>query len=196
MANAKDNAMNTATDNGNTDDMFQEETTHNELNRVELMNLTGKQLAKMAQPYSSKTLKVLEKTAKATLCDIILNKSENKPHEDKPHARESRTKSQTESFIENAVSLLEVMKRQRDDEPLNASAREIFTKQAVIYADQKATEGQMNVDKANTALFVISAGAILFDGLIGFKNSPTLFKKIKNKFFPQGKREIKSDDTK
>jgi hypothetical protein len=160
-------------------------------NRNNLMKLTGKELAKMAQPYSTKTLAVLEKTAKAKLCDLILAKEEKKPKEEKTHARAGRTTSETEQFIQTAVSLLDVMKRSRDEEPLNAMAKDIFTKQAVVYADAKVAADEMNVDKANTALFAISASALLFDGLIGFKNAPTLFSKVKNKFFPKADKKEK-----
>lgn len=192
MDNDMDNGMSSESDG-----MFEEETksTSSALNRNELMKLTGKELAKIAQPYSSKSLAVLEKTAKATLVDIILAKDE-KQKEEKQHARASRSTSETEQFIQTAVNLLDVMKRARDEEPLNAMAKEIFTKQAIVYADQKVANDEMNVDKANTALFAISTGALLFDGLVGFKNAPTLFNKIKNKIFKTKDQEQSKDDTK
>jgi len=185
MANVKDNDMNNDVNSG-IDGMFTDENVNNvknALNRNELMKLTGKELAKMAQPYSSKTLAVLEKTAKAKLCDLILAKDEKATKEEKPHARTARTQSDTEQFIQTAVNLLDVMKRARDEEPLNAMAKDVFTKQAVVYADAKVASDEMNVDKANNILLGLSAGALLIDGLIGFKNAPTLLGKLKNKFF-------------
>lgn len=158
------------------------------LNRNELMKLTGKQLAKMAQPYSTLQMTSLERMAKAKLCDIILNKTDKK-ESDEPtaHARTARSESQTEQFITTALTMFDMMKQNRDGEPINAVAKDIFKKQAVVYADEKISKDEMNIDKANTALFIISTGAILFDGLIGFKNAPGLISKIKNKYFNKKK---------
>ena len=161
------------------------------LNRNELMKLTGKELAKMAQPYSTLQLTSLERMAKAKLCDIILNKSDGKK-EDEPHARAARTESQTEQFINTALMLLDSFKTNRDGEPLNATAKEVFKKQAVVYADEKVKAGEIDLDKSNNTLLYLSAGALLFDGLVGFKNSPALLAKIKNKFFSKKK----ADDSK
>ncbi len=173
---------------------FEAEENTSALNRNELMKLTGKELAKMAQPYSTLNLTSLQRMSKAKLCDIILNKTDKKrDQEEKPHARTERTQSETEQFIETALVMLDVLKQNRDSEPLNATAKEIFKKQAVVYADEKIKNNEMNVDKANTALFFISGAAILYDGVIGFKNTPALFNKIKKKYFNKSK---KSDDTK
>ncbi len=185
--------------NDNYMDMGEElEEESNVLNRNELMKLPGKELAKMAQPYSTYKLNSLERMSKAKLCDIILNKGDKKPkdEDDKPHARSARTTSETEQFIDTALVMLDMMKRNRDHEPLNATAKDIFKKQAIVYADEKIKNNEMNVDKANNALFAIASAAILFDGLIGFKNSPTLFKKIKNKLFNKEKKVNGSNDPK
>ncbi len=186
--------------NEDIDNMFNDNATENSsnaLNRNELMELTGKELAKMAQPYSTLKLNSLERKSKAFLCDLIMNKSDNKAkEEEKPHARSSRTESQTEQFINTALVMLSVMKQNRDGEPLNATASDVFKKQAIVYADEKISKDEMNIDKANTALFIISTGALLFDGLIGFKNAPTLFTKLKNKYFNRGKKEETKHDTK
>ena len=170
------------------------ESEHETLNRNELMKLSGKELAKMAQPYSTLKLNSLERCSKAKLCDIIMKKGEPKKSEE-PKARTARTSSETEQFLETALVMLDVMKQNRDGEPLNATAKDIFKKQAVVYADEKIAEDKMNIDKANTALFVISTTALLFDGIIGFKNAPPLFNKIKNKFF-QGAKKEKANDSK
>lgn len=175
-------------------DMGQEtEENSSALNRNEMMKLTGKQLAKMAQPYSTLQLTSLERMSKAKLCDIILNKTDKKKDdEEKPHARTARSESQTEQFINTALMLLDSFKTNRDGEPLNATAKEVFKKQAIVYADEKVQAGEMNLDKSNNTLLYLSAGALLFDGLVGFKNSPALLAKIKNKFF----KKKKADDTK
>jgi len=183
--------MSKVTDNGSANGMAEEVEnllnedggSSNALNRNELMNLTGKDLAKMAAPYSTLQLNSLERKSKAYLCDLILNKGDEKQEDDKPHARAARSKSDTEQFIDTAVQLLDVLKRSRDDEPLNAMAKDIFVKQAVVYADEKVAANEMNVDKANTAIFVISAAALIYDGVIGFKNTPALLQKVKQKFF-------------
>ena len=168
------------------------------LNRNELMKLPGKELAKMAQPYSTYKLISLERMSKAKLCDIILNKGDKKKADDeeKPHARSARSASETEQFIDTALVMLDMLKRNRDNEPLNPTAKDIFKKQAVVYADEKIKNNELNVDKANTALFALAGAAILYDGIIGFKNTPTLFNKIKNKFFNKGKKASSEDDTK
>ncbi len=163
-----------------------EEMEHETLNRNELMELTAKQLAKMAQPYSTLQLNSLERMAKAKLCDIILKKSDKKK-EDEPHARTARTESQTEQFISTALLMLDGFKTNRDGEPLNATAKEIFKKQAVVYADEKVSSGEMDINKSSNALLFLSAGVLVFDGLIGFKNAPGLFQKMKSKFFNKKK---------
>ena len=167
------------------------------LNRNELMKLTGKELAKMAQPYSTLRLVSLERMSKAKLCDIILNKTDKKKEDDeKPNARAARSTSETEQFIDTALTMLDMLKRNRDHEPLNPVAKDIFKKQAVVYADEKIKNNELDVDKANTALFTLAGAAILYDGIIGFKNTPTLLNKIKNKFFNKGKKASSEDDTK
>lgn len=160
------------------------EADHETLNRNELMKLTGKELAKMAQPYSTLRMSSLERLSKAKLCDIILNKTDKKKdEEDKPHARVARSSSDTEQFIDTALTVLDMLKQNRDKEPLNATAKEIFRKQAIVYADEKIQNGEMSADKANNALFYLSAGVILYDGIIGISNTPTLLSKMKKKFF-------------
>jgi len=159
-----------------------EDMEHETLNRNELMELTGKQLAKMAQPYSTLQLNSLERMAKAKLCDIILNKTDKKKDDDKPHARTARTESQSEQFISTALLMLDGFKTNRDGEPLNATAKEIFKKQAIVYADEKVNSGEMDINKSSNALLFLSAGVLIFDGLIGFKNAPSLFQKVKNRF--------------
>ena len=200
MDNGMDTGMGTGSVTGeelDVENIFHEDINSSDgtaLNRNELMKLTGKKLARMAQPYSSKTLKVLEKTAKATLCDLIMSKSEKKPQEEnKTHARTGTAKSESENFIHMAVSMLDAMKRSRDEEPLNAMVTDIFTKQAVVYADEKVANDEMNINKANTALFAIAGGALLFDGLVGFRNAPTLFSKLKNKFFKKVDKKPKQE---
>lgn len=173
------------------DDYFTEDTQEsNALNRNELMKLTGKELAKLAQPYSTLQLNSLERIAKAKLCDMILAKSDTKK-DDEPKARTARTSSQSEQMIDTVLNILDVLKHNRDNEPLNATAKEIFKKQAVVYADEKIDAGEMDTDKASNMFLYLSAGAILFDGIIGFKNAPSLITKVKNKFSKK-----QSDDTK
>lgn len=184
-----DKGANSGMENG-----FHNEEETDVLNRNELMQLTGKQLAKKAAPYSTLKLITLEKKSKAELCDIILNKTDKKADEEKPAGRAARTSSETEQFIETALHMLSAIKQQRDGEPLNAMATDVFKKQAVAYTDEKISNDEININKASTALFAISATAIVFDGVIGFKNAPTLFSKIKNKFFNRGKKQ--ANDTK
>ncbi len=176
------------------DNMFHEDTDGNKLNRNELMKFIGRDLAKMAKPYSTKTIKSLESLSKPKLCDIILNKSD-KPKEETTHARAAQSSSQTEQFIGTALMMLSAMKQNRDGEPLNAMASDVFKKQAVVYADDKVKAGEMDIDKSSNVLLYLSAGAILFDGLIGFKNAPGLITKLKNKFTKRPGQK-KEDDSK
>lgn len=197
MDNATDNGMDNGLDSATKAEInsqFQEDAQESTLNRNQLMDLPTKKLAKMAQPYSTKTLKTLEKTAKSTLCDLILNKGDGKPKEETTYARTGTAQSETEQFIGTALMMLSAMKQNRDGEPLNAMAAEVFKKQAVVYADDKVKNGEMDINKSSNALLYISAGAILFDGLIGFKNTPTLFQKIKDKFTKRPGQ--KKDDSK
>ncbi|DAB27340.1 MAG: hypothetical protein A2513_04410 [Sulfurimonas sp. RIFOXYD12_FULL_33_39] len=176
------------------DGQFNDGQDSSKLNRNQLMELTGKELAKMAQPYSTKTLKTLEKTAKAELCDLILGKGVTDLEEKETHARAARTESETEQFISTALMMLSAMKQNRDGEPLNAMASEVFKKQAVVYADDKVKNGQMDINKSSIALLYISGAALLFDSLVGFKNAPGLIQKLKNKFLHVKKN--KADDSK
>jgi len=176
--------------NDEIDDFFADDTQESHaINRNELMKLTGKQLAKKAQPYSTLQLNSLERLAKAKLCDMILAKSDTKKDEE-PKARTARTASNSEQMIETVLNVLDMIKHSRDNEPLNATAKEIFKKQAVVYADEKIQAGEMDTNKASNMFLYLSAGAILFDGIIGFKNAPSLITKLKSKFTK------KSDDTK
>lgn len=194
-----DSGVGTGTEN-EVENYFHEDTDADNgsaLNRAELMKLTGRQLAPLAQPYSDKSLKTLEKTAKPTLCDLILNKGDKKAQDEKePTARTGTAKSETETLIATAINMLEMIKRSRDDEPLNPIAKDICTKQLIVYADEKVKSDEMNVDKANNLFLVLSTGALLYDGIIGFKNTPALFSKLKNKFFKSEDKKAKDNDTK
>lgn len=166
------------------------------LNRNDLMQLTGKQLAKKAAPYSTLQLNSLERKSKAWLCDLILSKGQSEEKiEEQPFARAARTESQTETFINIFLSTLDHVKQTRDHEPLNPVAKQIFQKQAIVYTDEKIKNEEININKANNVLLYGVGAFILFDGLIGIKNSPALAMKIKN-FFSKRKKEQKSDDTK
>ena len=151
------------------------------LNRNELMQKTGKELAKMAAPYSELQLNTLERKSKAELCDIILNRG-SEAKEEKTHARAGRTESQTEQFITGLLMALDVMKQNRDGEPLHPVAKQIFNKQAIVYADEKIKKDELDVNKANNFLLYGVGAFLLFDAVVGVKNSPALLAKAKNLF--------------
>jgi hypothetical protein len=165
----------------------------NALNRNELMKLTGKELAKLAVPYSTLKLNTLESKSKSDLCDIILNKNDARQQDDKPIARSARTQGETEQFISGLLSMLDVVKHSRDDEPLHVTAKEIFKKQAIAFVDKKQDSEAVNIDKANTLLFVGVGAFIAFDAFIGIKNAPTMLSKLKGKLF---KKNVDKNDSK
>lgn len=160
------------------------------LNRVELMELSGKDLAAMALPYSSKKISTLERMAKADLCDIIMNGREA-PKDDAPKSRAARTQSQTEELVDIIIGFLDAIKRARDDEPLNPLAVDIVRKQAVIKVDEKVKSEQLDINTASNVMLFGAGAFLLFDAFYGVSNSPTLLHGMKKKFFGE-KKEAKS----
>lgn len=157
------------------------------LSRDELMKMTAKELAPLAKPKSSLTIKTLERRPKPFLCDIILDIHKE---EDKPKARASQSTSESEDMISFALQTLEAMKQNRENQEatLHPIAKELFKSSAVNKVDEARADGSINTDKMNTAIFALSGTALVIDGLIGFDNVPKLFNKMKTKF--------KKDDTK
>jgi hypothetical protein len=158
------------------------------LNRNELMQLTGKELAKMAAPYSELRLNTLERKPKAELCDIIMQQGQPQEKDEKPNARAARTESQTEQFINGVLNVLDVLKQNRDGEQLHPVAKQIFQKQAIAYTDEKIQSGDVDINKTSNLMLYGVTAYLLFDGLVGVKNSPTLFRRARN-FFQKRKEK-------
>ncbi len=183
--------MNNGTDNGlgNVEEMDEmdspfvekEQSEGNALNRTELMQKTAKELALLAMPYVALKESTLQKMAKADLCDIIMSKGQSKDKKEST-ARASRSTSDSEAIINTFLMMIESFKLKRESEPLNAVAKEIFKNNAVNIVDKKVDEEAVSSHGLNTAVTVITAGFLLLDGLVGLKNVPSLFSKIKGKF--------------
>ena len=108
------------------EDPFKEEKSENKYNRSELMKLTGRELAKLANPLSKFQLSTLNGMSKKDLCDIILGIK--KEDEKKPKARFTSVKSDSENVIEIALNSLLAIKKARDGESaiINPIAHELF----------------------------------------------------------------------
>jgi len=157
-----------------------EKVENNPLNRTDLMKLSGKELAKMAQSKSSLMYITLQKKSKAYLCDVILGIEKD---EEKPKARATQNTSDSDDIISFLLNTLESIKQNRDNQEarLNPMAKEVFKQSAVSKVDEARASGTLNSDKFNNVLLAVSGTALVIDGLIGFKNVPGVFSKIKNK---------------
>ncbi len=151
------------------------------LTRTELMDKTGKVLAKLAMPYTTLKETTLSKLSKAELCDIILSKGTNKS-EKESKGRASRTKSDSEAIIDTILSIAESFKLKREHDTLNATAKQIFKNNAINIVDQKVSEEAISSHGVNTTVAVFAGIFLLADGLIGIANIPSFFSKLKGKF--------------
>jgi len=151
------------------------------INRTELMQKTAKELSILAMPYVALKESTLQKMAKSDLCDIILSKGQSKEKKEST-ARASRTQSDSEAIISTLLMMVESFKVKRENEPLNAAAKEIFKNNAINIVDKKVDDETVSSHGVNTAVTVLTAGFLLVDGLIGLKNVPSFFSKIKSKF--------------
>ncbi len=160
---------------------FEDEKQDKKYNRSELMKLTGRELAKLAKPFSKFQITTLSGMSKPDLCDIILGLK--KEDDKKPKARFTATKSESENIIDLTLNTLLTIKKARDGDnaTINPIAHELFKSSAVSKVDKARASDTLNNDKINTAIFAISSAAILVDTLIGFDKVPGLFKKIRDK---------------
>ncbi|MDX1808304.1 MAG: hypothetical protein R3331_02065 [Sulfurospirillaceae bacterium] len=150
------------------------------ITRTELMEKTGKELAKMALPYTTWKESTLSKLSKPELCDIILTKGANKEQQE-PRARAARATSDSEAIIETFLAIAESFKLKREKEPLNATAKQIFKNNAVNLVDKKVEEETLSSHGVNVTVAFIAGTFLAIDGLIGLANIPTFFSKIKSK---------------
>ncbi len=182
--NKQDNKLN------NIEDPF-EKNSEKKYNRTELMKLTGKELAKIAEPFSKFKHTTLSGMGKPALCDIILGLK--KDEDKKPKARSTLSKSESEAMIDLALeTLLKIKKgREGDQAVINPIAHELFKTTAVSKVDNARTNNSLSNEKFNTAIFVASSAAVLVDTLIGFDKVPSLFKKIQNKIKKKNEADSK-----
>ncbi len=180
---SENNSGESKVDNKSTDikNPFEDEKQDKKYNRNELMKLTGRELAKLAKPFSKFQITTLFGMSKSDLCDIILGLK--KEDDKKPKARFTATKSESENIIDIALNTLLTIKKAREGEnaDINPIAHELFKSSAVSKVDQARASDTLSNDKINTAIFAISSAAILVDTLIGFDKVPGLFKKIRDK---------------
>ncbi len=154
------------------------------LTRADLEKKTGKQLAKLAHPLqkgNKVSLKTLEGKSKTYLIDIILGIEEEKEQTSKGRAPQNQ--SESADILDVALNVLHGIKMQREGEKasLNPIAAELFKNSAVNEVDKARAEGTLQTDKFNTLILCASGTALVVDGVIGFKNIPTLFNKLKSK---------------
>ena len=142
--------------------------------RAELMQKTGKELAKMAKPFTSLSETTLSKLSKAELCDIIISKG--KDRKEKPKNKDSST-----AIVDTFLGIVESIKVNRDKEPLNNTAKQIFSSNAVAVVDKQIQEEKITSGGLNTAILLLSGSFLLIDGIIGIKNIPAIYKRIKDK---------------
>jgi len=143
-------------------------------NRAELMQKTGKELAKLAKPFTSLSETTLSKLSKAELCDIIISKG--KERKEKPKNKDSST-----AIIDTFLGIIESIKTNRDKEPLNTTAKQIFSSNAVAVVDRQIQEEKITSGGLNTTILILSGSFLLIDGVIGIKNIPGIYKKIKDR---------------
>ncbi len=182
--NKQDNKLN------NIEDPF-EKNSEKKYNRTELMKLTGKELAKIAEPFSKFKHTTLSGMGKPALCDIILGLK--KEDEKKPKARSTSSKSESEVMIDLALdTLLKIKKvREGDQAVINPIAHELFKTTAVSKVDNMRANNSLSNDKFNTAIFIASSAAIFVDTIVGFDKVPGLFKKIQNRIKKKNEADSK-----
>ncbi len=173
----------------NIEDPFKENS-EKKYNRTELMKLPGKELAKMAEPFSKFKRTTLAGMGKPALCDIILGL---KKEDEKPKARSTSSKSESEVMIDLALETLLKIKKGRDGDQaaINPIAHELFKTTAISKVDNARANNSLTNDKFNTAIFVASSAAILVDTIIGFNKVPGLFKKIQNRIKKKNEADSK-----
>ncbi|WP_331773811.1 hypothetical protein [Sulfurospirillum sp. 1612] len=155
--------------------------TKEDITRTELMQKTGKELAKIALPYTNLKEVTLTKLSKAELCDIILTKGANR-EQTEPKARANRAKSDSEAIIDTFLAIAESFKLKREQEPLNAAAKQIFKNNAVNIVDKKVEDETVSSHGVNTAVVIVAGAFLAIDGIIGLANIPTFLGKLKSKF--------------
>ena len=166
-------------DDDNINPFEDEKVKENSLNRVELMKLSGKELAKLAKPKSKLMYITLQKKSKSFLCDIILGIEKE---DDKPKARATQNTSESDDILTFGINILESFKKARGEAELNPIAKEMFKQSAVSKVDEARADGSINSQKFNNVILALSATALVVDGVIGFKNVPGVFSKLKSKF--------------
>lgn len=148
-----------------------------EKTRAELMQLTGKELAKMALPYTTLKDTTLSKLSKAELCDIILSKGKSK----EGGTTKKKTQSESEAIINSFLSILETVKMRRENEPLNPTAKQIFFNNATAVVDEKIQDETITSGRINNVVLALTGAFLVLDGAVGIANIPKAFGKIKEK---------------
>lgn len=170
----------------------EEENQNANLGREELKaKYTGKQLAKLAEGKTPLKLSTLERMSKDDLIDIYLDIDTKKKSN---NARASRSNGETDDILNFGISTLQSIKMAREGDPtanINQIALNMFKSSAVNKIDQARQNDAINNDKIQNVVFWLSGGALLVDALIGFKNVPSFYEKIKGKFKKNGKSDTK-----
>jgi hypothetical protein len=136
---------------------------------------TAKQLAIYACQYINAGTSTVEKWAKKDIIAVILNKGMNK--ESKPRVRNDDTKR----YVRGFTDILNKIKIERDNKPLEILPRESFENAAINIIAEKEAKGELTYSGANKYILAIAGAALLFDTFYGFNNIGKLIQKIKDK---------------
>lgn len=179
------------TDNGQykgteTDNPFEDEAEKTEANkslgREELKaKYTGKQLADLVVGKTPLKLSTLQRMSKDDLIDIYLDIDTKKKSN---NARASRSTGETEDILNFGLATLQSIKQARENDPtanINQIALNMFKSSAVKKIDDARQSEAISNDTLQNVIFYLAGGALVVDAVVGFKNVPSLFGKLKDK---------------
>ena len=157
--------------------------------RLELEKLSNSKLAKMAEPMQKRySFSSLKGRSKNYLIDIILGVKDESEigingNSISNGAKAPQAKSESEELINYGLTLLNAIKQHREGQnaELNPIAKEMFKNSAIVEVDKARADGTIKTDKFNSLMLGLSGAFLVVDGVVGIKNIPTLFKKLKDK---------------
>jgi hypothetical protein len=152
------------------------------LTRKELEKIPNKDLAKMVKDRALSRFNesTLSRKSKTYNIDLLLGVRDE---EEKPQARATQTQSESDMMIEFALNTLQGIKQSRESQEsvLNPIAKELFKSSAVAKVDEARANESFSTDKFNNILMYGAGAFLLIDSLVGIKNIPSVFSKLKNK---------------
>lgn len=155
-----------------------------------------RQLAELAEPiHPTLSFNSLKGRSKDFNIDIILGINQEEIQNTSSKASHKASTNESQELVNVALGLLNAFKQQREGQnsELNPIAREMFKSTAENQVDKARADGLLQTDKFNTLILAVSGTALIIDGVIGFKNVPGLFEKIRSKM---KKKAAANNDTK